>query len=135
MYSLLLMCSSSFLIEIKQIISMNRKINTRKINRHLCDLINDYWISLTVAIKQSYNRDWKKVIFFPPVIIIAQKMKFSIKDFFSKCDQIPNCWCLLQCMLACIVSISKSSTRRFWKNLFWSISQNCQTLFVSKTAG
>ena len=22
----------------------------------------------------------------------AQKMKFSIKDFFSKCDQIRKCW-------------------------------------------
>ena len=134
MYSLLLMCSSSFLIEIKQIISMNRKINTRKINRHLCDL-NDYWISLTVAIKQSYNRNWKKVIFFPTVIIIAQKISFPLRIFSVNVTKSQTADACVQCMLACIVSISKSSTRRLWKNLFWNISQNCQTLFVSKTAG
>ena len=43
------------------------------------DLISDYWRSLTVAIKQSHNRNWKKVTFFPSVIITAQKWSFPLR--------------------------------------------------------
>ena len=35
-----------------------------------------------------YTRKHKYVMFSKPQVITAQKMKFSIIDFFSKCDQI-----------------------------------------------
>ena len=42
----------------------------------------------------------------------AQKMKFSIKDFFNKCDQIPRIWShlvkksLMENFIFCAVSVN-----------------------------
>ena len=47
---------------------------------------------------------------FPQRWLTAQKVKFSIKDFFSKCDQIrPSCLVI---------------KRKFFRKLFWKILTN-----------
>ena len=57
--------------------------------------------------------------------LIAQKTKFSIKDFFSKCDQIPRKWqiwshllkkSLKENFIFCAVSSTEKPTVLFWKD-------------------
>ena len=53
-----------------------------------CDFLYDFGhITVVTDVNMFYISDWW-VIKFTKKINIAQKMKFSIKDFFSKCDQI-----------------------------------------------
>ena len=43
------------------------------------------------------------------VIVTAQKMKFSIKNFFSKCDQLRNflVLCALEFLIKCPINTTK----------------------------
>ena len=69
-------------------IFMNELIN---IDRSLSSMIQDKVIScLLYGSDAFYNKTNHKIIIFTLLFIkdTAQKVKFSIKDFFSKCDQI-----------------------------------------------
>ena len=52
--------------------------NSKKVNKHRCSLTKTTHLLTGAAAKQSTS-NLKET---------AEKMKFSIKDFFSKCDQI-----------------------------------------------
>ena len=48
-----------------------------------------YFKNLEAFASRFSNSVWRFWVYYP-VKDTAQKMKFSIKDFFSKCDQIQN---------------------------------------------
>ena len=50
-----------------------------------------YFKNLEAFVSRFSNSVWPFWVYYP-VKDTAQKMKFSIKDFFSKCDQIQNFW-------------------------------------------
>ena len=49
---------------------------------------SDEWRNITDKIKNGSGWHWEKSLTDTFILITAQKMKFSIKGFFSKCDQI-----------------------------------------------
>ena len=71
------------------------------------------------------------------VIITAQKMKFSVKDFFSKCDQIrrkPRIWLrllkksLMESFIFCVVyhlNYEKTSNTSSSETIKGSIEREC----------
>ena len=81
-------------------------------------------------------------IFFTKIVITAQKMKFSIKDFFSKCDQIRSflqIWShllkksLMKNFIFCAVIVESSEfyNCHLTFNLF---SNNASFLYTLKTS-
>ena len=50
-------------------------------------LAHDFYIKIKFSYP-SYDKFWTTSVFRNSWLNTAQKMKFSIKDFFSKCDQI-----------------------------------------------
>ena len=115
-------CSSNF--------NLLSKVNPKC----FCD---DAWETLLLKRKggwQAFFSFLEKLLLQPARILVririktyltAQKTKFSIKDFFSKCDQIPRkrqIWShllmksLKENFIFCAVSSTKKPTVLFWKD-------------------
>ena len=58
----------------------------RKTSKHFCLYLGPCWLSFLSF--SSIRHTKFNAIFKVTVILTAKKMKFSIKDLFSKCDQI-----------------------------------------------
>ena len=87
----------------------------------------NYWIE-TLRICYPYDLNESKKKADPNVPVTEQKIKFSIKDFFGKCDQILSflqIWShllkssLLENFIFCIVSWMFPPFPRLWKRSAW----------------
>ena len=101
----------------------NRKIEKKWNRNHTwgSKIVKNDWIgNYKIIAKKSSKMDFSEP-YFNIFESLHKRMKFSIKDFFNKCDQIPS-----------FLRIWSHLLRKFWKENFIFCAANIQTQNMSK---